>query len=162
MGMNDAAYGAIIPYLETYYHLSYTVVSLIFLSPLVGYNISALLNNSVHLRFGQRGVALVCPVCHLIAYIVIAVHPPYPVLVIVFMLAGFGNGLSDAAWNAWIGDMPNANEILGFLHGFYGLGATISPLIATAMITKANLLWYNWYYIMVNSRKTISQVLDAH
>jgi hypothetical protein len=34
----------------------------------------------------------------LIAYVVIAVHPPYPVLVVIFMLAGFGNGLADAAW----------------------------------------------------------------
>lgn len=89
------------------------------------------------------------PVCHLIAYTVIALHPPYPVLVVVFMLAGFGNGLEDAAWNAWIGNMANANELLGFLHGFYGVGATIAPLVATSMITKANLLWFNWYYVMI-------------
>lgn len=124
--------------METYYDLSYTVVSLVFLSPLVGYNASALLNNAVHLKFGQRGVALLAPGCHVLAYIVIAVHPPYPVLVIVFAIAGFGNGLEDAAWNAWIGAMSNANEVLGFLHGFYGLGATIAPLVATSLITKAN------------------------
>jgi fucose permease len=86
----------------------------------------------------------------LIAYIVIAVHPPYPVLVIIFMLAGFGNGLADAAWNAWIGNMANPNEVLGFLHAFYGLGAVLAPLIATTMITKGNRLpWYYFYYVMV-------------
>ncbi|TKA78790.1 hypothetical protein B0A49_00822 [Cryomyces minteri] len=151
MGANDAAYGAIIPYLESYYDLTYTVVSLIFLSPLVGYILSALLNNTIHLKLGQRGVAIIAPSCHLIAYVVIAVHPPYPVLVVIFMLAGFGNGLEDAAWNAWLGNMANANEILGFLHGFYGLGAVLSPLIATTMITKANLPWYSWYYIMIGA-----------
>jgi len=36
------------------------------------------------------------------------------------------------------------------LHGAYGLGAAISPLIATAMVTKADLLWYNFYYLMVS------------
>lgn len=66
------------------------------------------------------------------------------------MLAGFGNGLADAAWNAWIGNMANANEVLGFLHASYGLGATIAPLIATTMITKSNLPWYYWYYVMVS------------
>jgi len=76
------------------------VISLVFLSPLVGYTASALLNNNIHLKFGQRGVAIISPGCHLLAYIVIAVHPPYPVLVIIFMVAGFGNGLADAAWNA--------------------------------------------------------------
>jgi fucose permease len=45
--------------------------------------------------------------------------------------------------------MEHANELLGFLHGAYGLGATISPLIATAMVTKGNLPWYNFYFVMV-------------
>ncbi|KAF2764977.1 MFS general substrate transporter [Teratosphaeria nubilosa] len=148
MGANDAAYGPLIPYLENYYGLSYLVVSLIFLSPFVGYNIAAILNNTVHMNLGQRGVALLGPLCHLIAYVVIAVHPPYPVLVIVFILAGLGNGFEDSGWNAWIGAMANANEVLGFLHGFYGLGATIAPLIATSLITKAGVPWYYWYYFM--------------
>ena len=151
MGMNDATYGAIIPYLEQYYHLSYTVISLVFLSPFFGYNLAAIMNNFVHMRLGQRGVAYIGPACHLIAYIIIALHPPYPVLVIAFLLAGLGNGLEDSGWNAWIGVMANANEMLGFLHGFYGLGATIAPLIATTMITKAGWPWYTWYYFMIGA-----------
>lgn len=51
-----------------------------------------------------------------------------------------------------IGNMANANEVLGFLHGFYGLGAVLSPLIATTMITKGQRLpWYTFYYVMVGS-----------
>lgn len=37
--------------------------------------------------------------------------------------------------------MANANEVLGFLHGMYGLGALLSPLIATALITRAGWAW---------------------
>jgi fucose permease len=81
----------------------------------------------------------------------IAVHPPYPVLVIAFMIAGYGNGLTDAAWNAFIGSMDHANEILGLLHGLYGFGAVISPLVATSMVTKADLPWYAFYYVMVRN-----------
>jgi fucose permease len=92
------------------------------------------------------------------------------VLVVVFVLAGFGNGLGDSGWygailrfllqyilimppsrNAWIGDMANANEVLGFLHGFYGLGAAISPLVATTLVTKAGWRWYEFYYLMVGA-----------
>lgn len=125
------------------------MISLVFLSPLVGYTASALMNNTIHLKFGQRGVGVLASICHLIAYIVIAVHPPYPVLVVIFMIAGFGNGLADAAWNAWMGNMANPNEVLGFLHAFYGLGAVLSPLIATTMITKGHLQWYTFYYVMI-------------
>jgi fucose permease len=122
---------------------------LVFLSPVLGYTASALLNDRVHYHFGQRGIAALCAACHLIAYTIAALHPPYPVLLIIYTLAGFGNGLEDAAWNAWVGIMANTNEVLGILHSFYGVGATLSPLVATSMITKAHLPWYDYYYIMI-------------
>ncbi|KAJ6088189.1 hypothetical protein N7486_009450 [Penicillium sp. IBT 16267x] len=82
-------------------------------------------------------------------YVINSVHPPYPVLVVSFIFAGLGNGVEDAAWNAWISNMANANEVLGFLHGIYGAGAVISPLIATSMIAKGGLPWYYFYYVML-------------
>lgn len=54
----------------------------------------------------------------------------------------------DAAWNAWISQFPSTNQLLGLLHGCYGLGATISPLIATSMITKYGLGWWEFFYLM--------------
>ncbi|KAH9997379.1 MFS general substrate transporter [Xylariaceae sp. FL0662B] len=144
MGANDAAYG-----IQEYYGLTYLIVSLIFLSPFVGYTAAALLNNAIHHKLGQRGVAFVSAGGHLVAYIIIALRPPYALLVVAFVVAGFGNGIADAAWNAWIGNMARANEILGLLHGLYGAGAVLSPLIATTMITKANLPWSSFYYIMI-------------
>ncbi|KAI9754460.1 MAG: hypothetical protein M4579_004688 [Chaenotheca gracillima] len=151
MGANDSAYGALIPYIEPYYHLTYTVVSLLFLAPFIGYVFAAALNNAFHMRFGRRGVAAIGPACHLVTFLVLALHPPYPVIVCVCVLGGFGTGILDAAWNAWIGNMASANELLGFLHGFYGLGATLGPLIATTLVTKAGWQWYGFYYIMIGA-----------
>lgn len=102
------------------------------------------------MHFGQRGIAVAAPVAKIIAYVVTCNHPPYPVLPIVLIFSGFGNGIQDGAWNAWIGNMQSANELMGILHGAYGLGATIGPLIATAMVTRAALPWYTFYYIMVS------------
>ena len=90
---------------------------------------SALLNNTLHHKFGQRGVAVICASSHLAAYAVIAAHPPYIVLVFAFILAGFGNGVADAAWNAWVGNLANSSELLGFLHALYGVGGVVSPLM---------------------------------
>ncbi|KAI6708720.1 hypothetical protein JHW43_008763 [Diplocarpon mali] len=149
VGMNDGSYGALIPHLELYYDLNYTVVSLIFLSPFAGYSLASVVNNLIHVRFGQRGVAVMGPLCHLASYTVVAVHPPYPVLVVMFIFVGFGNGLIDAAWCAWLGNMANANEVQGFLQASYSLGATVSPLIATALVEKTSLDWYGFYYIMI-------------
>ncbi|KAG6006905.1 hypothetical protein E4U21_006624 [Claviceps maximensis] len=144
MGANDAAFG-----LETYYHLSYTIISLIFLSPSIGYISSALLNNYLHHKLGQRGIALISGASHLAAYLIVALHPPYGALVFAFVLAAFGNGIADAAWNAWVGNLADSSELLGFLHAFYGVGGVVSPLVATAMITKAGWPWFSFYYIMI-------------
>ncbi|EFW98743.1 tRNA wybutosine-synthesizing protein [Grosmannia clavigera kw1407] len=149
MGMNDAAVGALIPYMEKYYKVSYTVISLLFLSSFLGYIIAALLNNLIHHHCGQVAVAVLGPLGRLIGYVPMACHPPFAVLPVMLLFPGFGNGLEDSAWNAWIGNMQNANELLGFLHGAYGLGGTIAPLIATAMVTKGNLPWYTFYYLMI-------------
>ncbi|KAK6226235.1 major facilitator superfamily transporter [Colletotrichum tabaci] len=150
MGMNDAAIGALIPYIEAYYNVTYTVVALLFLSPFVGYLMAALSNNLIHHKLGQRGVAVLGPVSRIIGYVPLALHPPYPALPVVLLFAGFGNGLEDSAWNAWVGNMQNANELLGILHGAYGLGATIGPLIASAMVARGQKLpWYTFYYVMI-------------
>ena len=145
--------------IQEHYHLSSTVVSLIFLSPFVGYMLAATVNNKIHMTFGQRGITIIAPWCHIVPFVIIAIHPPYPVVVIFYTVVGFGNGLIDSAWNAWIGDMARSNEILGFLHGFYGLGATISPLIATAMITRAGLGWWKFYYVMLGA--AVSELITS-
>ncbi|KAK7433386.1 hypothetical protein QQZ08_000326 [Neonectria magnoliae] len=144
MGANDAAYG-----LEKYYDLTYIVVSMVFISPFVGYVLAAVFNNYLHLRIGQRGIAVLCAGCHILAYSIIAAHPPYVALIFAFMFAGLGNGLADAAWNAWVGGLANASEILGSMHACYGVGAVFSPLVSTAMITRSNLPWYYFYYVMI-------------
>ncbi|KAI1323854.1 tRNA wybutosine-synthesizing protein [Xylariaceae sp. FL0255] len=149
LGMNDAAIGALLPYMETYYDVSYTIVSLVFLAPWGGYLVAAMCNNKVHHHFGQRGVALLGPLVQILGYIALSLHPPFAALPPLLLLPGFGSGLQDSAWNAWVGNMQSANELLGFIHGCYGLGATIGPLIATAFVTKGMFPWYYFYYVML-------------
>ena len=146
----DALDQALLPYLSDYYDLSYTLVSLIFLPPLIGYIGAALLVDVLHRRFGQRGVAILGPICHLITFVIVALHPPYPVMLVAISISGFGNGILDAAWNAWVSDMEAANQLMAALHCLYGVGAFGSPLVATAMITKGHAPWYTFYYVLVS------------
>lgn len=158
--------------MEDYYGLSYTLVSLVFLSPFLGSTSSALLNNWVHEHFGRRGVALVAASGHIIAYTIvgfaplsigtflqnhptnfrqqIALHPPFPVVVIAFILAQFAGDIGNAGWSAFLGSMGNGHQLLGFLHGFFGLGAVSSPLVASLMYEKAGLPWYYFHWFMVS------------
>ena len=137
--------------LETYYKLSYSVVSIVFLAPVFGYCVAAFSNHLIHLKLGQRGIAFLGPFFHLLAFVVLSVHPPYPVLIVFLVGTGFGTGCLDAAWCAWTGNMVSANKVQGFLQACYSLGATLGPLIATSIIApeKGGHLWYEFFYIMV-------------
>ncbi|TDZ89894.1 Bypass of stop codon protein 6 [Colletotrichum sidae] len=96
-----------------------------------------------------RGLAILCSGAHILSAVINIFKPPFPALVVSFMIAGLGNGLSDAAWNAWIGNLERSNELLGYLHAAYGVGGIFSPLVATAMITRAALAWNTFYYVVL-------------
>ncbi|KAI9372289.1 major facilitator superfamily domain-containing protein [Aspergillus egyptiacus] len=143
VGASDGVYG-----IREDFNLSRTVVSLIFMTPFAGYTLASIAVSKIHMTFGQRGIAIIAPLCHLIPLIVMATYPRFPVLLVAYAFVGLGNGLIDAGWNAWIGDMVSASTLMGFLHAFYGLGATVSPAIATAMIDHG-LKWSTFYFTLV-------------
>lgn len=112
MGMNDACVGALIPYIEPYYGISYTLVSLLFLSSFVGYFLAALTNNLVHHHLGQRGVAILAPLARLIGYIPLCLHPPYAALPPIMLFPGFGNGIEDSAVSK---QFPTGSDLISII-----------------------------------------------
>ncbi|KAF4830851.1 Bypass of stop codon protein 6 [Colletotrichum tropicale] len=138
----------LIPQIEEYYGITYLQVSLIFLSPVLGFIMSTVSNHAVHLRYGKRGVIIMAGTCHVTAYLVGCFHPPFPVLIVVYILVGLGSGAKTAAWNSFVGGFNKSNELLGLLHGFYGLGATITPVTASALFSQG-WHWYQVYYVLV-------------
>lgn len=151
LGILTSTIGVMIPKLEADYQLTDIKVSLIFLINPIGYLSAAALNSSIHLRFGQRGVALIAPIGHLIFTCVASLHPNFYLLLASFAFAGFGTGLFDGAWCAWAGAMDNANTVSGFLHGSYSVGAALGPFLAGSMLAKGHYPWYYWYYVLVRN-----------
>ncbi|KAJ5379854.1 uncharacterized protein N7496_002282 [Penicillium cataractarum] len=149
LGANDSSYGVLIPHLETYYGVSYLQVSLVFLSPIIGFIISTLTNHTLHTLLGTRGVAAIGGICQLIAYIVSSFHPPFYALILAYALVGLGAGFKNATWNSFISGLEHANELLGLLHGFYGLGATVLPALASSLLSSKNWQWFMIYYILI-------------
>ncbi|KAM5515495.1 major facilitator superfamily transporter [Fusarium oxysporum f. sp. phaseoli] len=104
---------------------------------------------AVGVRVGQRGVAILAPMCHVIAFTIVTIHPPFPAPVVLYGLSGFGNGLADAAYCAWVGAMDKSHQIQGFMHSCYSLGALCAPLISTSMVVHSGLPWYSFFYVMI-------------
>ncbi|OAL40338.1 hypothetical protein AYO20_00074 [Fonsecaea nubica] len=149
MGMNDAATGALIPYLEKDYHIGYAVVSLIFVSNALGFITMAPVIQLIESRLGRARSYMIATSLMSLGYIAIVCSPPFPVVVLSFYLLGCGMGLFLAITNAFIVNLLNGTVILGFCHGLYGLGGIVSPLIATAMVSSG-IRWAHFYFITLS------------
>ncbi|KAF3014045.1 hypothetical protein E8E14_011430 [Neopestalotiopsis sp. 37M] len=148
MGTIQSVPGVLIPHLESYYGLSDTYVSIIFLISPVGYFLAAYMSSFIHLRLGQLGIAVIGPACQLIYAVGLCFHPPYSIVLLLSLIEAAGTGLLDGSWCAWAGAMPNGNTVQGFLHGSYSIGASLGPLIAGTMISVGKTPWWYWFYVL--------------
>lgn len=83
--------------------------------------------NSLYIQVITLGAVL-----QVAAYCIQAPQPPFPLLVISYCINGFGEALQDAQSNGLVANLPtNAAAKMSILHGVYGLGAFVSPLVAT-------------------------------
>jgi fucose permease len=150
LGLFTSSLGVMLPHLESYYHLTDIHVSLIFLVGPIGYIVAAQSTDLVHRRFGQRGIASVGPLFHLVAAVIISTHPSFWMVLMGCAIVTFGTGLLDASWCAWAGGMgERANTVSGMLHGSFSVGAAVGPSLAGALMGTGNRPWWNWYYLLV-------------
>ena len=150
LGLFTSSIGVMLPRVSHYYSLSDIHVSLIFLANPVGYVVGAQSNDSMHAKFGQRGVGILGPVFHILCAIAIAAHPPFPAILLAYAGLAVGIGLLDGSWCSWAAGMDKANTVSGLLHGSFSPGAAAGPFLAEMMISKGHRPWYEWYYVLVS------------
>lgn len=147
-GLNDAAPGALIPYMEKDYKIGYAIVSLIFVTNAVGFIAAAPISQVLQARLGRAKTLVLAESIMLAAYIMLVCRPPFPVVVVSFLFLGLGIATNLAPNNVFAANLSNATTALGCLHGAYGIGATIGPLIATALVTHHH-PWSTFYFVSI-------------
>lgn len=150
-GMNDSAPGPLIPYIEQWYGIGYAVVSTIWISNAVGFILAAFVSDILRAKLGRAKSLMLSELLCIIAYAIIASPVPFPVVVVAFMLIGFGQAVTIALNNVFLANLANSTVILGAGHGSYGVGGTIAPLIATAMVS-GGLHWSRFFIIAIGLR----------
>ncbi|BGP25716.1 hypothetical protein JCM10295v2_004649 [Rhodotorula toruloides] len=145
-GWADASSGPLIPYIQAHYHISYTVVSMLFVGQAVGFAVAAFANSFLTHRLGLGKVIALGAVIQACAYTLLIPAFPFPVFPVIYAISGFGMALQDAQANVYIATLPGAETKLGYLHGSYGLGAAVVPLAATAF-ASSGILFSRFYGI---------------
>ncbi|BGP01103.1 hypothetical protein NBRC10513v2_004884 [Rhodotorula toruloides] len=145
-GWADASSGPLIPYIQAHYHISYTVVSMLFVGQAVGFAVAAFANSFLTQKLGLGKVIALGAVIQACAYTLLIPAFPFPVFPVIYAISGFGMALQDAQANVYIATLPGAETKLGYLHGSYGLGAAVVPLAATAF-ASSGILFSRFYAI---------------
>lgn len=80
-------------------------------------------------------------------YIIIACTAPFPAIVVAFFLIGLGMSINLALGNILCGSLKESTAALGAMHGSYGIGGIVGPLVATAFVSVLELVWSRYYLI---------------
>ncbi|CAM9010807.1 unnamed protein product [Wickerhamomyces anomalus] len=138
VGLNDQTVGSLIPTLTKQYSVNQTSISTVFALQFLGYATSALSNEILHSNLGRCGVMTLANCFLLITYVVNAFKPPIFIFIAVYYFTGLGVGLLDSCMNVWLSSLVDHNELMGLLHGFYGIGSVISPPLISHILK-----WFN-------------------
>ncbi|ABN66326.1 predicted protein [Scheffersomyces stipitis CBS 6054] len=148
VGFNDAAPGALLPHMEVYYGISYSVASLIWVASATGFIVVACLAHKIQPWMGKRySLTLGCAL-GVLNYLIVGTGTKYPAIVASFFFGGAGSALQIAQTNIFVSRLDKASTYLSFLHGAYGIGATISPLLATSIVARG-VTWHYYYFVLM-------------
>lgn len=147
IGANDAVIGILLPRWGSYYHVDKTTLSFAFLAGSVGYLIAALNSSFLSRKLGNVKFLLLGKMSFLGGILIFSLQPPLYILLGVPLLLGFGAAILEAALNAHLAKFPNKTALLNYLHAFYGVGALLSPFIASQLLA-AQWSWNVIYLIL--------------
>jgi fucose permease len=146
LGLPDGLLGVAWPSIRAYFDLPLDALGVLLVMFTMGYLLSSFSSGRLlaHINVGSL-LALSClaTAASLIGY---ALAPQWPIMVALGVLSGLGAGAIDAGLNIFAATHFSARAV-NWLHAFYGVGATIGPVIMTAVLS-AGRPW-QWGYGIV-------------
>ncbi|KAH9847463.1 MFS general substrate transporter [Lenzites betulinus] len=131
-GWNDGTTGPLLPRIQSYYHLGYAMVSLLFIFNTIGYLSGAIANVWLTDKLGFGKVLLLGSVLQIAAYSMMIPGGPFELMCFAFVLIGFGLSLQNSHANGFVASSRHhVSTKICLLHATYGFGALVAPLIST-------------------------------
>lgn len=143
LGLPDSMLGAAWPVAYAQLGAPVSFAGFVSIGITVGTVISSLVSVRVIRRFGTGGVTAACVLLTACALLGISFTRSFVVLLLLAIPLGLGGGAIDAALNNYVALHYKASH-MSFLHSFWGVGATISPLIMSHFL-KQNGYWQGGY-----------------
>ena len=143
LGLPDSMLGAAWPVAYAQLGAQVSYAGFVSIAITVGTVISSLVSVRVIRRFGTGGVTAACVLLTGAALLGISFTNSFVLLMLLAIPLGLGGGAIDAALNNYVALHYKASH-MSFLHSFWGVGATISPLIMSHFL-RQNGYWQGGY-----------------
>lgn len=143
LGLPDPLPGTLWPAIAPAYRLPNAALGLVLGGAAAGYVVAGLLAGRLITWMGIGGVLAASLGATALAAAGQAFAPPWAGFVALAVLAGLGGGAVDAALNAFAAARFKPRH-LNWMHGCWGLGATLGPALAAALLA-ADLGWQAGY-----------------
>ena len=148
IGVNDGALGVLLPGMQTTYHAGKGTISLLFLAGTCGFFIASFNNGLLLERLGNRRFLLLATLIMVFGFAILSSRPPFLLLLSGIVPIGFGVAMLDAGLNSYIARLPDNTARLNYLHAFYGIGALLGPLVASAFLALG-WAWNSIYFVWI-------------
>ncbi|KAM0749944.1 MFS general substrate transporter [Meredithblackwellia eburnea MCA 4105] len=143
-GWSDSSGGPLIPYIQRYYKISYTIVSMLFVGQCIGFLSAGFVNGWLFQRLGLGKVITIGGFIQAVGYVFLIPGFPFPTMPVCYGVIGFGMALQYAGANVYVATLNNAEHKFGYLHAAYGLGGVCCPLAATAFASAG--IRFSYFY----------------
>jgi fucose permease len=134
IGAMGGASGVLLPSQIAYYHVNTSTIGLLFFALSTGYVLSAGSTGFLIQKLGQHWYLTWGAALCMVSTFAFSLKPPFLLALVTNLFLGFGTAVIDTGFNALISSLPRRTQLLNYLHAFYGTGALLGPLVASAFL----------------------------
>ncbi len=135
LGLPDAILGVAFPSIRTEFDLPGAAIGVILFSSSTGYFLSSTFAGTIMRVLSLGWLLIVSTTLVAIGLIGYSLVPFFPWFMLLAFGIGAGSGAVDTGLNAYAAERWSAAR-MNWLHGFFGVGAMIGPLVMTAVLTS--------------------------
>jgi fucose permease len=133
LGLRDGSLGVAWPSMRTTFHQPLSSLGVLLLLANAGYLVSSTASGWASSRIGTGSLLTAASVAATAALAVYALGRWWPLLLVAAPVLGLANGVIDTGVNAHVALHHNVRA-MGLIHASYGVGATIGPILVTALV----------------------------